>query len=127
MAAAVKRALAAYTRAYNARPYSVSFVTCFVKAGIADVIAQTKLEDNTKGLNWKRTLAFSVWGGAYCGSAQHVIFTRFIPNLSPRSALGRAALDQFAFTPFVFCAYLCLSACPDPSVTSSIETGKANF
>ena len=104
MAASIlKRGLAAYTRAYNARPYSVSFATCFVKAGLADLIAQTKLEKSNDGVNWKRTLAFSVWGGAYCGSAQHVIFTRLIPSMSPRSALGRVALDQFAFTPFAFC------------------------
>ena len=75
-----------YGRAYRAMPYSIAFLTCYIKGTIADSITQSvevKMH-TTQHMNPKfdkfdilRNIRFSLYSGIYCGSIQHFIYNIF--------------------------------------------------
>ena len=82
-----------YSAAYTKSPYRMSFVTCFVKGCMADVIAQTAVEKKRgSDVSLRRTFLFGMWSGAYCGSAQHFIF-----NVVFSRMFGTATMLHIAF------------------------------
>ena len=103
--ALIRRALSRYSQFYERNPYPASFLTCFVKGGIADVIAQTVIEKNDT-VSLRRTALFALWSGAYCGSGQHFIFNVLFGRVfgqatTVRVALAKACADSFAATPLL--------------------------
>ncbi|KAL3916151.1 MAG: hypothetical protein SGARI_008020 [Bacillariaceae sp.] len=63
-------------------PVAVGAVVCGVQASVADLVAQ-KLQNrrgnNSRGLNWRRTLGFLVYGVVYQGLASEFIYNRLYP------------------------------------------------
>jgi protein Mpv17 len=105
MAAVLKRGLTRYSDLYQRRPFGTSFLTCFVKGGIADVIAQTIIEQNDD-ISVRRAALFALWSGAYCGSGQHFIFNTLFGRVfgtatTVRVALSKACADSFIATPLL--------------------------
>jgi len=103
----MRRFFSRYMLAYDRFPYTVAFGTATAKAALADGFTQTQIEGDGDGeFDWSRFTAFAMWGGLYCGCAQHVIFTRVIPSLVPKTAsafaIKRMAIDQGIVTPLLF-------------------------
>lgn len=88
---------------YQAFPYASAFLTCGIKAGAADIVAQRKeatagrdppdgdalplpwrtaaVDDDgpRRAIDARRNVAFVLYGGLYQGIAQFVIFNRIFP------------------------------------------------
>lgn len=75
--------LRGYSDAYSQSPYRAAFFTCLFKGAIADCVAQIQIERRDT-LDTRRTLLFSLWSAAYCGSCQHYIFNRTSTGMMPR-------------------------------------------
>ena len=94
-----------YASFYQKYPYRAAFATCLVKGGVADVVAQTQIEQRGP-LDVRRTALFALWSAAYCGCAQHAIFNRLFASMfgtstSFRVALSKASTDAFVATPLL--------------------------
>jgi len=100
----VRRGLERYSAFYDKHPYPTSFMTCFVKGSIADIIAQ--IIEKRERVDFRRTGLFALWSAAYCGSAQHYIFNvlfgrAFGQATTVRVALTKASADSFIATPLL--------------------------
>lgn len=106
---ALMRALSAYPALARKRPLAVAFVTCAFKSGCADMIAQSmeaRLEHRPTTIDYRRTAAFSLFGGAYTGCAQLVIYNRvfawlFGEGRSVRAVASKVLADNLILMPFV--------------------------
>ena len=115
MALLIRSAAARYMTTYDRHPWATSFTTCFVKGAIADTIAQRYLDNRAKGSDgggrrrsqdWRRTIMFAMYSGAYCGCAQHWIYNSLYARLFTMEttlavAFKKAACDSFVHAPFV--------------------------
>ena len=109
---ALARGVAGYIQIYERNPWTTSFATCFVKGAVADIIAQRVLdkrrhaESKIDAHDWRRTLAFAVYSGAYCGCAQHWIYNSLYARLftietTVAVALKKVSCDCFVHAPLV--------------------------
>jgi len=94
---------------YRTAPYTAAFVTCGVKAGCSDALAQTAVERQPI-INWPRNLAFILYGGGYQGCVQYFLFNNVMVRLfgegvDLKTVASKVAFDQLVLTPF-----LCLPA-----------------
>ena len=109
-----------YGSAYNKWPYSIAFITCYIKVSIADCVTQSKVEnyqrskekidDDNEGywfnkIDWKRNAKFAFWSGLYCGSIQHYFYNILYPSIfignSLKMSLYKSMTDSFITAPFV--------------------------
>ena len=101
----VQAMLSRYITFYNQNPYLASFFTCLFKGGVADSVAQIKVEQRGQ-LDARRTALFALWSATYCGCAQHFIFNIlfrrvFGAGTGFRVALSKASADSFVATPLL--------------------------
>ena len=107
-----------YDAAYARLPVAVAFGTCFVKATASDTITQTQLE-RKPSFDAERCAKFGLWGGLYCGCAQHVLYNTLYPRWfgaagpgAPRAVILRTfAFELGVHFPLVFnpVYYICNS------------------
>lgn len=106
-----------YTQIYERNPYTTAFATCFVKGALADTIAQRFIDRRAPRSgrdassqhwqqDWRRTFAFAMYSGAYCGCAQHWIYNSLYARLFTMEttlavAAQKAACDSFVHAPCV--------------------------
>ena len=78
----VARVLDRYARLCERHPWSSAFIVCFIKGSLSDMFSQRLVEGkNSEQHSWKRTLVFALFGGWYCGWAQHLLYNRLYPAL----------------------------------------------
>lgn len=66
---------------WKSDPYTAAFVTCGFKASAADLVAQTKADDdNSRPISKRQNLAFFLYGALYQGVAQEFIYNHLYPR-----------------------------------------------
>ena len=131
---------------YRTMPLASAFLTCGVKASLADAVAQTRtnlemssvLEESdgidtiavetTSPFDNRRNVAFLLYGGLYQGMTQEIIFNDGFPLLFGRgtdvtTVLSKVACDSFVVTPFLCLpvAYIVKSVIFDYSIQEAIS------
>ena len=115
----MSRFLGWYGTTYNKWPYTLAFITCYIKGSIADCVTQSKFEnygrcdlnnDEYKNkywfnkMDWKRNIKFSLWSAIYCGSIQHYLYNILYPSIfighSLKISLYKSMCDSFICAPF---------------------------
>ena len=96
----------AYGEASRRVPLCTAFCTCFLKGSASDLVVQGILEERP-GIDWRRTLSFGVFSGAYLGVGQHfvynVAFDRiFGPGRDFFTAAKKVSADAFLHVPFLY-------------------------
>lgn len=108
---------------YKSMPLASAFLTCGVKAGLADLVAQKRAvakevatDDDTDALilgeiehtplEFRRNLAFILYGGLYQGMAQEIIFNDVFPIIFGdgtdfQTVLTKVLADSLCVTPFI--------------------------
>ena len=96
---------------YRTAPYVASFVTCGFKAACSDAIAQRS--ENASSIDFRRNLAFVLYGGGYQGCFQYFVFNKVFPVMFGEgtdvlTVTLKVVFDQLVLTPFLClpCAYL---------------------
>ena len=90
------------------RPVAFAFASATTKTFTADVLVQATLEGKCRpeDLDWRRTAAFTIFGGGWMGLGQYglycQVFERMLPARTSTHALGKMALDQFLHVPFLY-------------------------
>lgn len=109
---------------YRTMPLASAFVTCGVKASLADVVAQTRttlatssvveesdvsdtndtLSVEATNFDRRRNIAFLLYGGLYQGMTQEIIFNEGFPLLFGRgtdvvTVLSKVACDSLCKSP----------------------------
>ena len=105
----MQRALSLYRTQYDKAPYLTAYLTCSFKGLLATGIAlsQEKREDFDAEKTLRRFVNYSlVFGGLYCGCAQHFLYNSLYARLygasvSLRTASAKIATECFVANPFV--------------------------
>ena len=93
--------------ALRRRPMTLACASATAQTFTADVLVQTALEKrNVLQLDLRRTAAFTLFGGAWVGCGQYLLFCKLFEALIPATttvaSVGKMALDQFAHVPFLY-------------------------
>ena len=110
---------------YKTMPLASAFLTCGVKASLADVVAQKRAakeavqadgysetdavilgDAEESSFEKRRNLAFFLYGGLYQGMAQEVIFNEVFPLIfgqgtDPLTVASKVLCDSLFITPFL--------------------------
>jgi len=102
-------------------PFLAAFVTCGIKASVADIIAQKRQkkkenendlsaykEASTKRLEYQRNIAYILYGGFYLGIAQEYIFNHLFPIWFGSGTGMKNVLKKVLFDTLVVSPFLCL-------------------
>ena len=98
------------------RPLIFGAATATVKTTAADVLVQTTIEDRSLAeLDTKRTAVFTIFGGAWMGVGQYLLYCRlfeaWVPGTTAAASLQKAALDQLCHVPLLyFPIFYCVDA-----------------
>mmetsp|Transcript_18424 Transcript_18424/g.43009 ORF Transcript_18424/g.43009 Transcript_18424/m.43009 type:complete len:269 (-) Transcript_18424:107-913(-) len=139
-------ALDAVDSFYRTMPLASAFLTCGVKASLADTVAQTRtglaissaLEESdgsdtlsveaTSPFDSRRNVAFLLYGGLYQGMAQEIIFNEGFPlvfghGTDAVTVLSKVACDSFLVTPLLCLpvAYVVKSVIFDYSIQEALS------
>jgi protein Mpv17 len=109
---------------FKTYPFVAAFITCGIKAALADFVAQrADTKDNNvssdattqptkkkSSFNFKRNLAFLLYGGAYQGCFQEYIFNTVYPIFFGAGTDPATAIKKVAFNMLVDSPLLCLPA-----------------
>lgn len=104
----MRRLLERYTAYSRAFPFSVAFLTCWIKGTAADVTSQRLVEDRKwSEMNWYRSAAFGFFSGAYLGCGQHWVYNVWFARLfgeghSLKQVAQRVAMDSAVHTPLMY-------------------------
>jgi protein Mpv17 len=103
---------------YHTQPYAAAFVTCSVKASAADLVVQSKTEDDasattsveeqTNDFDISRTFAFWLYGGLYQGCMQEYLFNNVFPSVFGDSQSWITVLEEVSLDMAVLTPFLCL-------------------
>jgi hypothetical protein len=91
---------------YIAYPLQSAVLTCGVKASLADGIAQVKTSRDMMTLEWKRNLAYILYGGIFVGLMCHLEYDYVFPflfgadNQSVTRIVQEVVFDNFFSGPF---------------------------
>jgi len=116
---------------YKASPIASAFITCGLKASVADAIAQTRESNARKSLEHKkvnkantksisRNIVFMLYGGLYLGIGQHYLYNHIYPML-----FGTANSINVVLTKVVFdvCFISTMITLPLPYFTKALIFG----
>mmetsp|Transcript_7269 Transcript_7269/g.15867 ORF Transcript_7269/g.15867 Transcript_7269/m.15867 type:complete len:238 (+) Transcript_7269:230-943(+) len=104
------RAGTAYNNAAKKWPGSVGIITTVAKTSAADAFAQTIVEGKDT-IDWNRNAMFSIFGFAYLGCWQYVLYAKLFPKITPTitATVGKVAtapalvfLDQCIHHPLMY-------------------------
>uniref|UniRef100_A0A7S4K7P4 Peroxisomal membrane protein MPV17 n=1 Tax=Odontella aurita TaxID=265563 RepID=A0A7S4K7P4_9STRA len=127
-------AVSAVDEFYRTAPLQSAFLTCGVKASMADAVAQRIDDDDSEGggnqddairvgvdamgfdgedvgqqsFSPLRNLAFILYGGLYTGCAQEIIFNEIYPRIFGASPSALTVAKEVAVDSFVVAPLLCL-------------------
>lgn len=106
---------------YKTMPLASAFLTCGVKASLADAVAQKRalaneaaeLDENSENkttilgnIEKRRNLAFLLYGGLYQGITQEIIFNEVFPIIFGQgtdltTVISKVLFDSLCITPFL--------------------------
>lgn len=114
-------------RFFLLNPFIAAFTVCAIKASSADFIVQ-KTEQNDKQFEYKRNLAFLLYGGAYQGCVQEYIFNHMYPLMFGSgtdivTVSVKVFVDMLIISPFLCLpvAYMIKGAIYKNSIMHSIK------
>lgn len=108
---------------YKTMPLASAFLTCGVKASLADVVAQKRaLADEVPepdsysddkviilgDIEKRRNLAFLLYGGLYQGMAQEIIFNEVFPIIFGQGTDFTTVISKVLFDSLIITPLLCL-------------------
>ncbi|GAX22379.1 hypothetical protein FisN_8Hh377 [Fistulifera solaris] len=119
---------------YQSQPYLAAFLTCGVKAGSADFVAQkqqasqAKKEEESQGereFDVSRNLAFLVYGGLWQGIFQQCLYLHLYPVLFGANPTLESIACQVAFDVLITGPILCIPV--SYSVKSMFASGEVSL
>lgn len=99
---------------FSQYPFAAAFMVCATKASAADAVAQKKarmsvLEEEEKApFNRRRNFAFLLYGGAYQGMFQELLYNTAFPLLFGEGGGAIMAVRKVSFDMLVITPFLCL-------------------
>ncbi|GAX15330.1 hypothetical protein FisN_8Lh377 [Fistulifera solaris] len=118
---------------YQSQPYLAAFLTCGVKAGSADFVAQKQQASQAKKeesqgeceFDVSRNLAFLVYGGLWQGIFQQCLYLHLYPVLFGASPTLESIACQVAFDVLITGPILCIPV--SYSVKSMFASGEVSL
>lgn len=109
---------------FHTQPYAAAFMTCSVKASAADLVVQSKTEeeevpsstssvtttegDSGSDFDISRTFAFWLYGGIYQGCVQEYLYNTVFPSVFGDSQAWTTVLQEVALDMTILTPFLCL-------------------
>ena len=89
------------------QPLLFGAATATVKTTAADVLVQTTIEGRRfSELDTKRTAVFTIFGGAWMGVGQYLLYCRLfeamVPGTTAIASVQKACLDQLCHVPLLY-------------------------